>query len=32
MVLARQLENDFRRREAEYQRRLQEHVNTIAEL
>ena len=32
MVLARRLENDYCRREAEYQCQIQEHQNTIAEL
>ena len=32
MVLARWLENDYRRRETEYQHQILEHQNTIAEL
>ena len=32
MVLAGRLENDYRRREAEYWRQIQEHQNTVAKL
>ena len=32
MVLARELENDYHQREAEYQCQIQEHQNTIVEL